>query len=201
MTRIIAGQWAGRRLKVPASGSRPTTDRVREALFNWLAHRHDWDGSRVLDLYAGSGALGIEALSRGAEHATFVERNPKAAVVIKSNLELVGAEGTVLTADVGRWLRSAEVTDADLVFVDPPYDLPVAELAEVLTQLATKVHPSALVVVERSARDPKWQWPTGWLSLDSRTYGETALWYGHHDSGDPVEEGSHDGQGNLPRLL
>lgn len=201
MTRIISGQWAGRRLQVPASGARPTTDRVREALFNWLAHRHNWAGSRVLDLYAGSGALGLEALSRGAEHATFVERSPKAAKVIKSNIALVGAQATVVTAEVTRWVRTVEAIDADLIFVDPPYDHSSSDLAEVLQLLAAKVCQDALVVVERSARDRTWQWPTGWLAQDSRVYGETALWYGRLDNEDPVEEGSHNGQGNLPRLL
>ncbi|MCU1641030.1 MAG: rsmD [Nocardia sp.] len=187
MTRIIGGTAGGRRLRVPPAGTRPTSDRVREALFNVLASRMDFDGTRVLDLYAGSGALGLEALSRGASHALLVEADRKAATVISGNMTDLGLPGAELRTNTVAALlgRTAVGTGAsspaggpyDLVFSDPPYDLDVAEVEDDLRALAEGgwLHPEALIVVERSTRSPELTWPTGFSPLKSRTYGETRL--------------------------
>lgn len=118
--RIIGGAWRGRRLDVvPGIGIRPTPDRVRETLFNWLMPM--LPGARCLDLYAGTGALGLEALSRGAAHGSFVERDPRAAAAIEAALGRFGGSGQVLVTDARRWLRETPAVPCDLVFVDPPY--------------------------------------------------------------------------------
>lgn len=177
MTRIIAGAWGGRRLATPkGSNTRPTSDRVREALFSSLeSELGGFDGLRVLDLYAGSGALGVEALSRGAEQADFVEADRKAATVIKRNLAELGVSASrarVHVTSVDRFL--SQVADGfDLVFLDPPYDVPTDEVAAVVGALP----PGGLIVVERSSRDP-FAWPEMRSGLRERRYGETTLWYG-----------------------
>ena len=122
MTRIIAGSARGRRLSVPAAGTRPTTDRVRESMFNILAARIDFDGLIVLDLFAGSGALGLEALSRGAESVTFVEADAKAAKIIEANVRALGLSGVrVIRRRAAEHLERSGGT-YDLVLADPPYD-------------------------------------------------------------------------------
>jgi 16S rRNA (guanine966-N2)-methyltransferase len=167
--RVVAGALKGRRLQAPPGrGTRPTADRVREALFSMLG---DVSGARVLDLYAGSGALGIEALSRGAASATFVERDPRAAATIRANLEAIGAEGEVRRQDVLRFLEAAEGR-FDLVFVDPPYDSAVP-LAEPLGErLPAVLSPHARIVTESDKRLP--------LVLElplvrERAYGDTRI--------------------------
>ena len=149
--RVIAGEFKGRRLHT-ARGmrTRPTADRVREALFSMLG---DVSGARVLDLYAGSGALGIEALSRGAESAVFVERDPRALAALRRNLEAVGASAEVRREDVLRFVTRVERT-YDLVFLDPPYDVAsrvAAPLSEALPALARE---NARIVTESDKRDP-----------------------------------------------
>ncbi|MFI9818514.1 16S rRNA (guanine(966)-N(2))-methyltransferase RsmD [Saccharothrix variisporea] len=183
MTRIVAGVAGGRRLQVPPKGTRPTSDRVREALFSSLEALVDLDGLRVLDLYAGSGALGFEALSRGAAHATFVESDKRAAEVLKGNARALGLPGAQV---VNRTALAAVATppDApcDVVFADPPYDVTDAQLAEVLAALVAHgwTAPGSVVVVERAARSPEPIWPAGLESLRSKRYGDTALYWAEH---------------------
>ncbi|MFB2584476.1 16S rRNA (guanine(966)-N(2))-methyltransferase RsmD [Herbiconiux liukaitaii] len=189
MTRIIAGFAGSLPLAVPRSGTRPTSDRVREAIFSALEARGGVDGLRVLDLYAGSGALGLEALSRGAATVTLVEKHPAAAKVIRQNLATVlgaAARGAgapraqVAVQTVQAFLRATPVVVGagfDVVFIDPPYELTEAELAEDLAALAPLLDPEAAVLVERSSRTPEPTWPPT-LALDrTRSYGDTALWW------------------------
>jgi 16S rRNA (guanine(966)-N(2))-methyltransferase RsmD len=169
--RIVAGEYGGRRLKAPAGlDTRPTADRVREAVFSILG---PVDGLRVLDLYAGSGALGIEALSRGAAEAVFVDSSRSAAGVIDENLTALGADnGEVVRRDALAWLQSADGLAFDLVFCDPPYDAAL-RIAQPLTELLPRVAaPQALIVTESSKRNP--------LALDlpladERSYGDTRI--------------------------
>ena len=178
----MAGAAGGRRLAVPPGrNTRPTSDRTREALFSALAALTDLDGARVLDLYAGSGAVGLEALSRGAAHALLVEADPRAARVLRDNASTLSLAGAQVRAD--RVERLAEDTpDApyDVVFADPPYALAADELAAVLSNLAEHgwFARDAVVVVERASRDPEWLWPKPLVPLRTRRYGEGTLWYG-----------------------
>ncbi len=179
MTRIVGGLLSGRRLAVPTS-ARPTTDRVRESVFSSLGHHVAWDECSVLDLYAGSGALGLEALSRGAQRAVFVERDRAAARMLRDNVKALDVENccTIVQADAGTW-RPAPGERYELVLVDPPYDVPAPTIIGVLERLATGgLAPDALVVVERPLRDPQSPLPTGWAGWQRR-YGDTAVWYGH----------------------
>jgi len=178
VTRIIAGAAGGRRLAVPPRGTRPTTDRVREALFNVLAARLDFDGLRVLDLYAGSGALGLEALSRGASAVTFVENDRRAADVLNRNIEAVGLPGATLRrASVSAVLASAPAGPVDLVLADPPYDTAGGDIATMLDALDRHgwVGPGSIVVVERPASAPELGWPAGWTPWPPRRYGDTRI--------------------------
>ncbi len=181
MTRLIAGLAGGRRLSVPPTGVRPTGDRAREGLFNSLATLLDLDGATVLDLYAGSGALGLEALSRGAAAVTFVESSPRVLPVLEANLATVGlpggrvVRGSVPTVVAGRPPRTH-----DLVLADPPYATPASEVVEVLRALSTGgwLAPGAVVMVERPSRETDWEWPTPLVGLRERRYGEALLRYG-----------------------
>src|SRR5919198_6604295 len=168
--RVISGRWGGRRLQAPAgAATRPTSDRVREALFSILADRVG--GARVLDLFAGSGALGIEALSRGAAEATFVDSAPAAIRAIKANLEALGAQAEVRRADARRFLSGAsgEARQYDLVFLDPPYRLAKRLGAELTTALPAVLAPGATVVTESDRRAPlELELPI----LDERRYGD-----------------------------
>jgi 16S rRNA (guanine966-N2)-methyltransferase len=167
--RVVAGEFRGRRLAAPRGArTRPTADRVREALFSMLG---DVSGARVLDLYAGSGALGIEALSRGAESAVFVERDPRAASVIERNLSSLGLEQEVLRQDAVRFLRRGSGT-FDLVFCDPPYDSAsrlAGPLAEHLPALTSE---DARIVTESDKRNPL-ELPLPLVT--ERTYGDTRI--------------------------
>ena len=168
--RVVAGRYRGRPLKAPpGTGTRPTADRVREALFSILG---DVTDARVLDLFAGSGALGIEALSRGAASATFVERDRRAASVIEANLAATGAEGEVVVADAVRWLERDHEAAFDLVLVDPPYDSAAALGATLSERLPSVLGREGLIVTESDKRNP--------LILDlpltdERTYGDTRI--------------------------
>lgn len=160
------------------TGTRPTTDRVRESLFNVLNARLELAGAVVLDLYAGSGALGLEALSRGASSATFVESDRRAAAVIADNVESLGATGAVVRCGaVASVLDSRGGRPADVVFADPPYDVPTVDVETVLALLADGgwVAPGTLVVVERPASGAQLAWPAGWMPLRDRRYGDTRL--------------------------
>ena len=181
MTRIISGTAGGRRLKVPRAGVRPTGDRAREGLFNSLGSLLDLDGARVLDLYAGSGALGLEALSRGAAEAVFVENGGGVLPVLRDNIAAVGVRGAVvLPASVPAVVAGPATAAFDLVFADPPYAAPVAEVLGVLGALAGNgwLAPDAVVVVERSSREEPWEWPTPLIGVRDRRYGEAVLRYG-----------------------
>jgi 16S rRNA (guanine966-N2)-methyltransferase len=174
MTRIVGGSHGGRRLRVPAgSGTRPTSDRAREGLFSSLQSLLDLDGAAVLDLYAGSGALGLEALSRGAARATLVERDPKALAVLRANVADLGLPAEVMDSDVPSYLRRAP-EPYDVVLLDPPYD---ADVDPVLAQLAPWLAQGAVVVVERATRGTAPAVPEGWDLLRDRRYGEATLWY------------------------
>lgn len=183
MTRIIAGVHRGRRLQTPAGDkTRPTSDRVREALFGSLSSYIDLEGARVLDLYAGSGAVGLEACSRGAEHALLVESDARAARVIRANIAALGLGGTVVltTSTVAAALAGAPGEPYDFVFADPPYTVGNEEITANLNALLTGgwLHEDALVLVERSSRTGSFQWPDGLAEIRGRRYGESVLWYG-----------------------
>jgi len=171
--RVIAGRYGGRRLKAPPGAAvRPTSDRVREALFSILGARVQEAG--VLDLFAGSGALGLEALSRGARHATFVESAPAALAALRANLAALGADADVVRADALRWLRAASrgARQYDLVFLDPPYRR-AADLGATLSDLLPAVlAPGALVVAESDRRAPLELTIT---ATDERRYGDTLI--------------------------
>ncbi|GEL97725.1 16S rRNA (guanine(966)-N(2))-methyltransferase RsmD [Cellulomonas terrae] len=179
MTRIVAGTVGGRTLAVPRAGTRPTSERVREALFSRLEHLDVVDGARVLDLYAGSGALGIEAASRGAAHVTLVESARDAADVCRRNVTTLGLAATVTVAasTVERFAARPTVAPWDLVLVDPPYDLPEVDLATVLSSVSAALSPHAVVVVERASRTPEPTWPTALVRFDRRAYGDTVMWF------------------------
>ena len=181
MTRLISGVAGGRRLKVPRTGVRPTGDRAREALFNSLTSLLDLRGAAVLDLYAGSGALGLEALSRGAGTVVFVESAPGVLPVLKENLAAVGLPGgRVVAGSVPTVVGGAPPAAFDLVLADPPYATPVEEVVGVLERLSQNgwLAPDAVVVVERSSRDEPFEWPTPIVGLRDRRYGEAQLRYG-----------------------
>jgi 16S rRNA (guanine966-N2)-methyltransferase len=181
MTRLIAGAAGGRRLAVPPSGVRPTGDRAREGLFNSLGTLLDFEGAAVLDLYAGSGALGLEALSRGAAEVVFVESGPRVLPVLRKNLATVGLPGgRVVAGSVPTVVDGPAPAAFDLVLADPPYATPVAEVLGVLGALTRGdwLVPGAVVVVERSSREEAFEWPTPLVALRERRYGEAMLRYG-----------------------
>ena len=181
MTRIIAGYAGSLTLKVPSSGTRPTSDRVREAIFSALESRDAIDGLRALDLYSGTGALGLEAASRGAVHVTLVDST---IAVSKQNAALIlaraprDARPEIVTTGqpVQAFLNSAR-SFWDLVFIDPPYELSTAELERNLESLVPRLSPDAVVVVERSTRSTPPVLPEG-LELERRKeYGDTVLYW------------------------
>jgi 16S rRNA (guanine966-N2)-methyltransferase len=202
VARVIAGEAGGRRLAVPVGrDTRPTSDRAREGLFATISSiLGSLHGARVLDLYAGSGAVGLEALSRGAEHVLLVEAGARAARVIAQNIEAIGLPGAVLAADrVERVLARGPAPAAgqdgpapaagqdgpaqgryDVVFADPPYALADAEVTRVLSLLAERdwLAPGALVIVERATRSGPVSWPDGFVLDRARRYGEATFWYG-----------------------
>ncbi|KXK63153.1 16S rRNA (guanine(966)-N(2))-methyltransferase RsmD [Micromonospora rosaria] len=184
MTRIVAGALGGRRIAAPpGAGTRPTTDRVREALFSAVQAVVDLGGARFADLYAGSGAVGLEALSRGAGHVLLVESDPRAARVTRENLAAVraGPAARLVTGRVATVLAAGpDGGPYDVVFADPPYAMPGAEVTAMLAALRDGgwLADGALVVVERSTRTPPFDWVQDVTCERSRRYGETTLWYG-----------------------
>ena len=188
MTRIIAGEHGGRKLSAPAGAqTRPTADRVREAFFSALETMTPLAGARFADLYAGSGAVGLEALSRGASHALLVESDARAARVIRDNIVTLRLEpaARLVTGRVAQVLESPpEGGPYDVVFADPPYALTDDEVAEVQRALVANdwLAEDAVVVFERSTRTAVRGQPLSWVdgvTADrSRRYGETTLWYG-----------------------
>jgi 16S rRNA (guanine966-N2)-methyltransferase len=193
MARVIAGEAGGRRLAVPdGRDTRPTSDRAREGLFATIVSMTgSLAGARVLDLYAGSGAVGLEALSRGAEHVLLVESGSRAAGVIRDNIEAIGLAGAeVVTGRVERVLARGPARPGegrgryDVVFADPPYALAADEVSGMLTLLLRGwLAPQALVIVERATRSGPVSWPAGFVPDRARRYGEATFWYGRGPSG------------------
>jgi 16S rRNA (guanine966-N2)-methyltransferase len=183
MTRIISGTAGGRRIQTPpGSSTRPTSDRVREALFSRLEHRDLLAGTSVLDLYAGSGALGLEAASRGAAIVLLVESNKAAAKVIRTNIDTLGLRGARLLADRVEHVLAGGPPGGirmHLVLIDPPYDVSEETLGGVLRALVDQgwLAPDAFVVVERSSRSPQPTWPEGLELSGEKRYGETTMWF------------------------
>lgn len=188
MTRIIAGSHGGRRLAAPAGAqTRPTSDRVREALFSSLGTLTELTGARFADLYAGSGSVGLEALSRGAAHVLLVESDPGAARIIRDNIALLraGASARLVLGKVAAVLSAPpEGGPYDVVFADPPYALGDPDVEHVQSALLAGgwLAPDAVVVFERSTRTVVRGAPLSWVdgitAERSRRYGETTLWYG-----------------------
>lgn len=181
MTRIIAGAAGSLSLAVPDAGTRPTSDRVRESLFGALESAGVLDGAAVADLFAGSGALGLEAVSRGASSADLVERAPRAAAVAERNARTVqravpGAAIRVHRTAADAFLRAGGVP-FDVVFVDPPYDLGEDGLAATLALLVPRLAPAGLVIVERAARSPEPTLPPGLTTDRHKRYGDTTIWW------------------------
>lgn len=183
MTRIIAGTHGGRRLRTPpGDGTRPTTDRTREALFSSLESRFGGlAGLRFLDLFAGSGAIGLEAASRGATHVDLIEQDRRAADVIRANVRALGSTAAhVLTQPAERFVQSTPDAPYDVIFLDPPYAYPQPELSALLIALggAGWLDEDGVIVVERAKRDG-FEWPAPLAPIRDKKYGETILWYGH----------------------
>lgn len=200
MSRIISGAAGGVRLaSVPGDNTRPTTDRVKESLFSKLESYDIIRGARVLDAFGGSGALGCEALSRGAASVTLLDTYPKAVAVIRKNVAAVEkAMGRAVSGSSGATGSAARVQQSqaltyvksasgpwDLVFVDPPYAMPNEQVSELLEALTPKLAEGAVVVVERSSRDPEPVWGEGLYCFSTRQHGETVLYYVEPDE---VEE-------------
>jgi 16S rRNA (guanine966-N2)-methyltransferase len=189
MTRIVSGFAGSLTLNVPPKGTRPTSDRVREAIFSALDARDALHGTRVLDLYAGSGALGLEAGSRGARIVTLVENGFGAAQICRKNADAVlrmapkrsSAEDYALKITVSTQAVQSFLTGTkdgfDVVFIDPPYDLSDAELGANLAALAPLVAVDALLIVERSSRSPEPLWGPGFALDRRKDYGDTTVWY------------------------
>ncbi|AEG83704.1 16S rRNA (guanine(966)-N(2))-methyltransferase RsmD [Corynebacterium ulcerans] len=176
MTRIISGEARGRTIKVPEQGTRPTSDRAREGLFSSLQVRFGFVGAKVLDLFAGSGALGLEAASRGADEVVLVENNPKAVQIIRHNMQVVGHPNvTVAEMKASTYVASAPKEYFDMVLADPPYDLPDSDIAEMLVALIPTLVDGAAVVVERHRESPETAWPVCFVpttqKLKKRTFG------------------------------
>jgi 16S rRNA (guanine966-N2)-methyltransferase len=193
MTRIIGGSAGGRRINTPRGvNTRPTSDRVREALFSAV---ESWCGSleglRVLDLYAGSGAVGLEARSRGAGVVTLVEQDRRTAALISDNARTLGfTRVEVVTGSVASTLAHPPAAPYDLVFSDPPYPLGSTAVDLDLVALVANdwLVPGALVIVERGSRGEDPTWPEGLRGERSKKYGETMLWYGHAARTDELQD-------------
>jgi 16S rRNA (guanine966-N2)-methyltransferase len=184
VTRVIAGAAGGRRISVPTGrDTRPTSDRAREGLFATVhSLLGDLDGLRVADLFAGSGAVGLEALSRGASHVLLIESSARAAKVIRANVEALGLPGAELVTDrVERVVRRTPPEPYDLIFADPPYAVAAETVLALLDALRDHgwLAPGALVAVERATRGEPVNWPEGYTESRARRYGEGTLWYGH----------------------
>ena len=185
MARVIAGEAGGSRLAIPdGRETRPTRDRAREGLFGTVASIvGPLTGTRVLDLYAGSGAVGLEALSRGASRVLLVESGARASAVIRQNIETLGLPGATLIADrVERVLAHEPPGDEryDVAFADPPYAMADTEISRVLSLLADEgwLARDALVIVERATRSGPVRWTDGFVPDRARKYGEATFWYG-----------------------
>ncbi len=181
MTRIIFGAAGGRTLTVPATGTRPTADRVREAVFSRFEALTTIAGARFLDLYAGCGAIGLEAASREASRVDLVDNSEKAVRVITKNTALVSpavpnCSIRVHRSSVAGYVGASSET-WDAVFIDPPYDLDNAALVTTMALLFPRLSPDAVVAVERASRDPEPEWPRGYGILAPKDYGETRVYW------------------------
>lgn len=175
MSRIIAGTHRGRTLRVPTgTGTRPTSDRAREGLFSSLHSLVELSGCAFLDLYAGSGALGLEALSRGAAGATLVESDPAVARLAGANADALGLTPRVVQQRVEAFLAGPPAP-YDVVVLDPPY---ADDVQPILDALPPWLAPGAVIVVERATRGEPPHWPQGLAGVRSRRYGEATLHYG-----------------------
>lgn len=183
MTRIIAGRLGGRRITVPPDGTRPTSERVREALFSSLEADRGLDGAAVLDLCAGSGALGLEALSRGAGHALFVESDRRAAATLRRNAADLGLTdvAVVRTSAAAAVLGSPAPRSYDLLLADPPYAVPTGEVIGWLRDALRHgwLADDATVVLERPRRSDPPEWPEPLRAARDRRYGDTTMWIAH----------------------
>jgi 16S rRNA (guanine966-N2)-methyltransferase len=182
--RIVGGRWRGRPLKAPASDAiRPTSDRLRETIFNILAHGYDdpLSGARVLDLFAGTGAMGLEALSRGAAFALFVDESAPARGLIRDNVETLGAGGQsrLFRRDATRMGSAAPNEPFSLIFCDPPYGNGLAQKALASCADGGWLAPDALAIVEE-AQGAEITLPAGFTEIDRRDYGETKLVFGRY---------------------
>jgi 16S rRNA (guanine966-N2)-methyltransferase len=185
--RVIAGTAKGRRLKGPrGERTRPTSDRAKEALFSSL--QPELPGASVIDLFAGSGALGIEALSRGAAHVTFVERHDRTVRLLDENLARTDLRhrATILSVDVLSALNSPAGRPFDVALLDPPYGLAADELGEVLTALAPHLAAGAVVTIERNRRSVEPAWPPSVRSDRERRYGDTVIHVGRVDAEEDI---------------
>ena len=184
--RIIAGRAKGRNVDAVASATRPTSDRAREALFSTLASEFgDFDGLHVLDLYAGTGAIALEALSRGAAVVHAVEKDEPAAQAIEKNYENIKSAQCpgmfhLYTMGVNRFLQDKAQLQYHFVYVDPPYDLDDLDVIETLIQLVSGgfLHPQALIAVERNSRVREISWPDGLEQVREKNYGQATIFYG-----------------------
>ncbi|MDE2409659.1 MAG: 16S rRNA (guanine(966)-N(2))-methyltransferase RsmD [Actinomycetales bacterium] len=193
MTRIIAGLAGSIHLTPPAKSTRPTADRIRESIFNRLENWEAIPGARVLDLYAGTGALGLEALSRGAASVVLVDSNKSAAGVCRANVDLVGKsllkqgaefDAIVIPQDAKAYAHHAgesaggfESAEFDLVFIDPPYDVTNHEIETILQYLKPALHEEFTVLVERSSRTDEPTWPEGYRMESRKDYGDTSVFW------------------------
>lgn len=176
MTRIVAGTAGGLTLEVPKSGTRPTSERVREGIFSRLDHYGYIEDCAVLDLYAGSAALGLEAKSRGAARVVSVEAHRAAAQVAIRNAKSTGLDVQIVTAKVESFLANEPTELFDVALLDPPYDIPDSELAIALELLVPHLKSDAMVVVERLKKSPEPQWPASLACDDVRKWGDTRVW-------------------------
>jgi 16S rRNA (guanine966-N2)-methyltransferase len=202
VSRIIAGSRGGQRIVTPTGDrARPTTDRVREALFSAIAAwagtaaapvEKSLDGLAFCDLYAGSGAVGLEAASRGASRVLLVERDPRTALLSRRNTEALGLAVEIVVSSVEQALRKSPAQPFDVVFADPPYELDTPAISAQIERLISNawVGEGSLIVVERSRRSPELVWPDVAAKRWTRAYGETILAFGSLDSqlGWPREE-------------
>lgn len=201
VTRIVAGTAGGRRLAVPPRGTRPTSERVREALFSALEALLDLDGARVLDLYAGSGALGFEALSRGAAEVTFVESDRKAVDTLRRNIRDIGLPGARVSAGTVESVLAAPAPHGyDVILADPPYAVGNDRLTGILAAVVAGgwLAEHGVLVLERANRDGAPDWPAGLAVRRTRRYGDTVLYWAEPAVFPEQGDGDHATPGNLP---
>lgn len=208
MTRIIAGAARGRLVNVPRTEVRPTSSLVREAIFNSVTGLiEDWGQERVLDVFAGSGALGFEAVSRGAQELILIENNRAAVATLRENAASIGLGGEILVADAMHLPPNWRGSTATLVLADPPYNIDPDQLRDALGNWLSGgwIAPDAILVLEGPTRWSNWQWPTGIDGIRSRRYGETTVWYGSAESVDysksTTDKRRPHGNGDLPGVF